>query len=50
MPLLVSSVLLFYAGMAFAYFVVFPAVFGFLAGTTPVGVTWRTVLLRLSVT
>ncbi len=42
MPLLVSSVLLFYAGMAFAYFVVFPAVFGFLAGTTPVGVTMMT--------
>ena len=41
-PLLVSSVLLFYAGMAFAYFVVFPAVFGFLAGTTPVGVTMMT--------
>ncbi len=42
MPLLVSSVLLFYAGMAFAYFAVFPAVFGFLASTTPVGVTMMT--------
>jgi sec-independent protein translocase protein TatC len=41
-PLLVSSVLLFYAGMAFAYFVVFPAVFGFLVSTTPAGVTMMT--------
>jgi len=31
-PLLVSSILLFYGGMAFAYFVVFPLVFGFFAG------------------
>ena len=29
-PLLVSSSLLFYIGMAFAYFVVFPLAFGFL--------------------
>lgn len=29
-PLLVSSTLLFYIGMAFAYFVVFPLAFGFL--------------------
>ena len=28
-PLLISSVVLFYAGMAFAYFVVFPIMFGF---------------------
>jgi sec-independent protein translocase protein TatC len=38
MPLLVSSTLLFYIGMAFAYFVVFPLVFTFLAGTAPEGV------------
>jgi len=38
-PLLVSSIILFYAGMAFAYYVVFPLVFGFLATTTPEGVT-----------
>lgn len=38
MPLLVSSSLLFYAGMAFAYFVVFPLAFGFFAKTAPVGV------------
>ena len=31
MPLLVSSTLLFYIGMAFAYFVVFPLAFGFLS-------------------
>jgi sec-independent protein translocase protein TatC len=37
-PLLVSSTLLFYAGMAFAYFVVFPLVFGFLSSVTPGGV------------
>ncbi len=37
-PLLVSSVFLFYLGMAFAYYVVFPLVFGFMATTTPEGV------------
>lgn len=37
-PLLVSSTVLFYAGMAFAYFIVFPLVFGFLSKVTPGGV------------
>lgn len=37
-PLVLSSTLLFYSGMAFAYFVVFPLVFGFLQGTAPEGV------------
>jgi Sec-independent protein translocase TatC len=37
-PLLVSSSLLFYIGMAFAYFVVFPLAFGFLTHTAPAGV------------
>lgn len=37
-PLLVSSTLLFYIGMAFAYFVVFPLAFGFLTHTAPIGV------------
>lgn len=37
-PLMASSTLLFYAGMAFAYFVVFPLVFGFLSSVTPGGV------------
>ena len=38
LPLLVSSVVLFYTGMAFAYFAVFPVIFGFFASTAPVGV------------
>lgn len=37
-PLLVSSILLFYAGVAFAYFVVFPLVFKFFTGVAPDGV------------
>ncbi|MBR0573005.1 MULTISPECIES: twin-arginine translocase subunit TatC [Pasteurellaceae] len=41
-PLLVSSTLLFYVGVAFAYYVVFPLVFGFLTSTTPEGVTMAT--------
>lgn len=42
LPLLVSSTLLFYGGMAFAYFVVMPMVFSFMVGTTPDGVTMMT--------
>ena len=42
LPLLVSSVLLFYAGAAFAYFVVFPLVFQFLTGLNLAGVTMAT--------
>lgn len=38
MPLLFSSTLLFYAGMAFAYFIVFPLAFSFFAQTAPRGV------------
>jgi sec-independent protein translocase protein TatC len=34
-PLLVSSILLFYAGCAFAYFVIFPLIFRFFIATTP---------------
>jgi sec-independent protein translocase protein TatC len=34
-PLLVSSILLFYAGVGFAYFVVFPLVFGFFTSVGP---------------
>ena len=34
-PLLASSILLFYAGIAFAYFVVFPLIFGFVSSFTP---------------
>jgi sec-independent protein translocase protein TatC len=38
MPLLVSSTMLFYLGMAFAYFVVFPLIFTFIAKTAPEGI------------
>lgn len=42
MPLVASSVVLFYAGAAFAYFVVFKLVFGFLVKILPTGVTMMT--------
>jgi len=38
LPLLVSSILLFYAGLAFAYFVVFPLAWAFLTSIAPSGV------------
>ncbi len=41
-PLIVSSVLLFMVGMAFAYFAVFPVVFGFMSAHTPEGVAMMT--------
>jgi sec-independent protein translocase protein TatC len=41
-PLLFSSVFLFYAGCAFAYFVVFPLVFGFMTRIAPEGVAVMT--------
>jgi sec-independent protein translocase protein TatC len=37
-PLVVASTLLFLLGMAFAYFLVFPVVFGFIVSTAPAGV------------
>lgn len=37
-PLVVSSIVLFYAGAAFAHFVVFPLMFTFLTTTAPTGV------------
>lgn len=37
-PLMVSSIVLFYCGVAFAYFVVFPLMFAFLTTTAPTGV------------
>lgn len=40
LPLLVSSVVLFYAGVAFAYYLVFPVMFGFMSEILPVGVTY----------
>jgi sec-independent protein translocase protein TatC len=39
-PLLLSSVVLFYLGLAFAYFVIFPVVFGFFSSVVPAGVTY----------
>jgi len=45
-PLLISSILLFYAGTAFAYFVVFPLIFGFFNAVTPDGVTVMTDISR----
>ena len=41
-PLLVSSVLLFYCGIAFAYFVIFPILFRFFIGIAPEGVAVMT--------
>ncbi|MBQ9260026.1 MAG: twin-arginine translocase subunit TatC [Neisseriaceae bacterium] len=41
-PLLMSSVLLFFIGMAFAYFLVFPTVFGFMQRISPEGVNMAT--------
>lgn len=40
-PLLISSIILFYLGMAFAYYVVFPLVFQFTSGFVPEGVDYR---------
>ncbi|MDQ2076487.1 twin-arginine translocase subunit TatC [Marinimicrobium sp. ABcell2] len=45
-PLLASSVILFYSGMAFAYFVVFPLVFGFFIRTGPEDVAVMTDISR----
>ena len=39
-PLVISSALLFYLGVAFSYFVVFPLAFQFFAGVAPEGVTF----------
>ena len=45
-PLLASSVVLFYAGAAFAYYVVFPLVFGFFTSVGPSDVTIMTDINR----
>ncbi len=42
LPLLLASVILFYGGIAFAYFVVFPLMFAFLSAAAPPGVTMMT--------
>ena len=41
-PLVLASTLLFFSGMAFAYFAVFPVVFGFITGVAPQGVAVMT--------
>ena len=41
-PLLISSIALFYIGVAFSYFVVFPLMFSFFAAVAPDGVTMMT--------
>lgn len=41
-PLIITSVLLFYIGIAFAYYIVFPLVFGFFTSMAPEGVTVMT--------
>ena len=41
-PLLLASLVLFYTGCAFAYFLVLPTVFGFLTAVTPEGVAMMT--------
>jgi len=41
-PLLATSIVLFYLGIAFAYFVVFPLIFGFFTSIAPEGVEVQT--------
>ena len=40
LPMLVSSTMLFYCGMAFAYYVILPIFFSFITATAPEGVTY----------
>jgi len=42
LPVVSASVVLFFVGMAFAYFLVFPTVFGFMVKVAPEGVAWMT--------
>ncbi len=42
LPLLVSSIFLFYAGIVFSFYVVFPLMFAFFTATTPEGVSMMT--------
>jgi len=41
-PLIAASTVLFFCGMAFAYFAVFPVVFGFITASAPIGVAVMT--------
>jgi sec-independent protein translocase protein TatC len=45
-PIFISSVLLFYLGMLFAYFIVFPLIFAFFVNTAPSGVAVMTDISR----
>jgi len=45
-PLIASSTLLFYLGMAFAYYLVFPLMFGFFTAAAPEGVAVMTDISR----
>lgn len=45
-PLLASSIVLFYVGLAFAYYVVFPLVFQFFSGIVPAGITYSPDIAR----
>jgi sec-independent protein translocase protein TatC len=42
LPLVIASSVLFLVGMAFAYFLVFPVIFQFMASIAPEGVAWMT--------
>lgn len=42
LPLVIASSVLFLVGMSFAYFLVFPMVFRFMASVAPEGVAWMT--------
>jgi sec-independent protein translocase protein TatC len=42
LPLVSASSILFLLGMAFAYFIVFPVIFRFMASIAPEGVAWMT--------
>ena len=46
LPILLSSTLLFYMGMVFAYYVVFPLMFGFFSSVAPEGISVMTDINR----
>ena len=46
LPVLLSSIILFYVGIAFAFFIVFPLVFGFFTSAAPDGITIMTDINR----
>ena len=46
-PILASSIALFYAGLAFAYYVVFPLIFGFFSSIGPEGVAYTPDIARV---